>query len=142
MRGHLVYVSGAPGAGKTSLAVPLAAELGYSLVTKDMIKETLHDVLCTADYGEPDRAWARRLGASAMELLCMTLGRGAGGLASFDFHRGTKSPIVTCRAAFGQDVSKCEVSPPQIRHESSNDRTSSPSGEGRGMTRNGRWQGR
>ena len=32
------------GAGKTSLAFPLAAELGYSLVTKDLVKETLHDV--------------------------------------------------------------------------------------------------
>jgi predicted kinase len=38
-----VYVSGAPGSGKTSLAVPLAAELGYALLTKDRIKETLHD---------------------------------------------------------------------------------------------------
>ena len=28
---RVVYVSGAPGAGKTSLAVPLAAELGYAL---------------------------------------------------------------------------------------------------------------
>jgi predicted kinase len=74
---HLVYVSGAPGAGKTSLAVPLAAELGYSLVTKDMIKETLHDVLYTADYGEPDLAWSRRLGAAAMELL-WTLAGSAG----------------------------------------------------------------
>jgi predicted kinase len=34
-----------PGAGKTSLAVPLAAELGYSLVVKDIIKEMLHDAL-------------------------------------------------------------------------------------------------
>jgi predicted kinase len=40
---RLVYVSGAPGSGKTSLAVPLAAELGYALLTKDRIKETLHD---------------------------------------------------------------------------------------------------
>jgi predicted kinase len=38
---RLVYVSGAPGAGKTSLAGPLAAELGYTLITKDTIKETL-----------------------------------------------------------------------------------------------------
>jgi hypothetical protein len=35
------------GAGKTSLAFPLAAELGYSLVTKDLVKETLHD--CPAE---------------------------------------------------------------------------------------------
>jgi predicted kinase len=63
---RLVYVSGAPGSGKTSLAVPLAAELGYALLTKDRIKETLHDVLGAP---EPDRAWSRSLGAAAMELL-------------------------------------------------------------------------
>jgi predicted kinase len=63
---RLVYVSGAPGAGKTSLAGPLAAELGYALITKDTIKETLHDAL-----GAPgaDLAWSRRLGGAAMELL-------------------------------------------------------------------------
>lgn len=63
---RVVYVSGAPGAGKTSLAVPLAAELGYALLAKDRIKETLHDALGAP---EPDRAWSRRLGAAAMELL-------------------------------------------------------------------------
>src|SRR5690348_10190792 len=62
----LVYVSGAPGSGKTSLAVPLAAVLGYALLTKDRIKETMHDA-----FGAPeaDRAWSRRLGGAAMELL-------------------------------------------------------------------------
>jgi predicted kinase len=61
-----VYVSGAPGSGKTSLAVPLAAELGYVLLTKDRIKETLHDA-----FGAPasDQAWSRKLGGAAMELL-------------------------------------------------------------------------
>jgi predicted kinase len=62
----LVYVSGAPGSGKTSLAVPLAAALGYALLAKDRIKETLHDALGAP---EPDRAWSRRLGGAAMELL-------------------------------------------------------------------------
>jgi len=63
---RLVYVSGAPGSGKTSLAVPLAAELGYPLLAKDRIKETLHDA-----FGAPesDLAWSRRLGGAAMELL-------------------------------------------------------------------------
>jgi predicted kinase len=61
-----VLVSGCPGAGKTTVAVPLAAELGFTLLSKDRIKETLHDGL-----GAPaaDRAWSRRLGAAAMELL-------------------------------------------------------------------------
>ena len=35
---RIAYVSGRLGAGKSSLAFPLAAELGYSLVTKDLIK--------------------------------------------------------------------------------------------------------
>ena len=63
---RLVYVSGAPGSGKTSLAVPLAAELGYPLLAKDRIKETLHDA-----FGAPESelAWSRRLGGAAMELL-------------------------------------------------------------------------
>ena len=63
---RLVYVSGAPGSGKTSLAAPLAAELGYALLTKDRIKETLHDA-----FGAPesDLAWSRRLGGAAMEVL-------------------------------------------------------------------------
>jgi predicted kinase len=62
----VVLVSGAPGAGKTRLAVPLAAELGFALLSKDRIKETLHDAL-----GAPvsDLAWSNRLGAAAMELL-------------------------------------------------------------------------
>lgn len=61
-----MLVSGAPGSGKTSLAVPLAAELGFALLGKDSIKETLHDALGAP---QPDLVWSRRLGAAAMELL-------------------------------------------------------------------------
>src|SRR5258708_16229188 len=63
---QVVLVSGAPGSGKTSLAGPLAAELGFALLSKDRIKETLHDALGAP---APDLAWSRRLGAAAMELL-------------------------------------------------------------------------
>lgn len=47
----VVYVSGAPGARKTSLAVPMAVELGSALLTKDRIKETLHDALGATGRG-------------------------------------------------------------------------------------------
>jgi hypothetical protein len=49
------------------LAVPLAAALEFPLLSKDVIKETLFDVLGHVDA---DRlASSRRLGAAAMELL-------------------------------------------------------------------------
>jgi len=67
MERQLVVVSGAPGAGKSSLAAPLAAALGFALVSKDRIKEKLHDGL--AGPAEPDLAWSRQLGAASMELL-------------------------------------------------------------------------
>ena len=63
---RVVVVSGAPGAGKTTLAVPLAAELGFALLSMDRIKEALHDAFGAP---EPDLAWSNRLGAAAMELL-------------------------------------------------------------------------
>jgi len=66
-RRQLVLVSGPPGAGKTTLAGPLAAELGFALLAKDRIKEALHDSL--GGDAEPDLEWSRRLGAASMELL-------------------------------------------------------------------------
>ncbi|TDD98292.1 AAA family ATPase [Jiangella asiatica] len=63
---RVVLVSGSPGAGKSTLAVPLADALGFALLSKDTIKETLHDAL---QPPEGDLASSRRLGAAAMQLL-------------------------------------------------------------------------
>jgi hypothetical protein len=71
-RRDVVLVSGMPGAGKSTLAGPLAAALRLPLLSKDLIKETMHDGLNGAgrDPGTPaDLAWSRGLGATAMELL-------------------------------------------------------------------------
>lgn len=66
MQRQLVLVSGAPGVGKTTLAIPLAAELGFPLLSKDEIKESLWDAL-QLPQGDPD--WSHRVSGAAMEVL-------------------------------------------------------------------------
>ena len=62
----IILISGAPGAGKTTLALPLAARIGWPLITKDHIKETLFDAMGGVPDNLPD---SRRFGAGAMETL-------------------------------------------------------------------------
>jgi adenylate kinase family enzyme len=50
----LIVVTGAPGSGKSTIAVPLAGRLGLPLIAKDDIKEALWD-----HVGPGDRATRR-----------------------------------------------------------------------------------
>jgi predicted kinase len=59
-----VVVSGPPGSGKTTLAVPLARQLHLPLIAKDTIKEALMTAL-----GTPDVDASRRLGAAAVQVM-------------------------------------------------------------------------
>jgi adenylate kinase family enzyme len=61
----LVYVSGAPGSGKTSLAIPLAAALGYALLAKDRIKET-----CTTPSARPNQTARGHAGSAVPRWNC------------------------------------------------------------------------
>jgi predicted kinase len=118
-----VYISGRPGAGKTSLAFPLAAELGYSLVTKDMVKETLHDALYVPGDGENDLAWSRRLGAASFALL-WTLAASAGDMvieANFDPHND--EALGQLRGLGGRTVEVHCACPAEVAHARYNARS-------------------
>ena len=59
-------MTGAPGAGKTTLARPLAQALGFALIAKDDIKEPLFDAL-GAEPGNLEAS--RKIGAASWEVL-------------------------------------------------------------------------
>jgi predicted kinase len=70
-----ILVSGAPAAGKSTLAQALAAALGLPLISKDEIKETLVDSLAGLAASSDDLTWSRRMGGAAMEVLWRLAGR-------------------------------------------------------------------
>jgi len=55
-------------------------------VTKDLVKETLHDALYEPGDGEIDRAWSQRLGSASMELLWMLAARAGDMVIEANFH--------------------------------------------------------
>jgi predicted kinase len=83
--GCYIVVSGAPGAGKTLLARPLAAELRVPLLSKDVVKEALFDEL-----GIGDRLWSRRMGRASMTVL---------------YRIAATTPTAVIEAVFHRDVS-------------------------------------
>jgi hypothetical protein len=65
-KGTIVLVSGAPATGKSTVASAVADDLGFPLLSLDVVKETLADVLGIKE--EPE-AWSYTLGDAAAEVV-------------------------------------------------------------------------
>jgi predicted kinase len=83
----MVVVSGPPGSGKTTVAVPLASALGLPLLAKDTVKEALMDRL-GADSLERSRELGRAAFAVLFAVARSHLDAGAGLVLEANFGRG------------------------------------------------------
>jgi predicted kinase len=63
---RIVLISGPPASGKTTIARPLAEALGFALLTKDDIKESLFTSL---NGRRDDLTYSRQIGSAAMNIL-------------------------------------------------------------------------
>ena len=104
-----VAVAGPPGSGKTTVAGPLARELGLSLLAKDAIKEALMDAL-----GRPTTVEdSRRLGRAAVLAMLTAAATSTGAVLDSTFYpyavpalRALPGPLVEVRCVLPRELAE------------------------------------
>lgn len=109
MKPALIVVCGAPASGKTTLARRLATDLRLPLLEKDVIKESLAEVLPT-----PDRAASRQIGAASMtvlyDLAAAMLTRGVDTMVESNFYAQYAAPDLERMSRLARIcIVQCEV---------------------------------
>jgi predicted kinase len=109
-----VMVSGPPGAGKSTLARPIAAELELPLIAKDAIKEALMDVLGYPATVEQSRTLGR---AAVMAMLNVATESPAGAVLDSTFFpyafpklRSLPGPLVEVHCSCPREVAVARYS--------------------------------
>ncbi len=106
----LIVICGAPASGKTTLARRLASDLRLPLLEKDVIKESIAEVLDT-----PDRNASRQIGAASMNvvfaLACEMLRRGTSVMIESNFLLRFAAEDLARMAQFG-DIQLVQCSAP------------------------------
>jgi predicted kinase len=106
-----VLVSGLPGSGKSTIARPLAQQLGLPLLARDDIKESLWDAL-----GPGDVAWSRRLGAASAEVfLRLAQTAGTAVLDNF-FHADRRADVAALGGPLVEVHCACPVEIARMRY--------------------------
>jgi glucokinase len=91
----VVLVNGLPGAGKSTLAAPLARTLRLPLFSKDVIKEVHADVLGSdPPDARSQRAWNSALGRAASETMWALLASAPAGAVLESSWRADVRPLV------------------------------------------------
>lgn len=109
----VVITSGAPGAGKSTLAARLGAELGLPVIDRDDLKDALFDAL-----GWSDAEWSARMGGASWRLLFTVAGRLAAAGCSFvldsNFERGRHPELASLAAQATLVEVHCATAPQEM----------------------------
>ncbi len=118
---RIAYISGKPGAGKSTLAFPLGAELGYSLVVKDLLKESLHDTLSV--QGESGQPWSRRLNIASWDMLWTVAAHAGDMVIEANFHSQAADELAKLRGLGARLVEVNCACPTEVAQARYNART-------------------